>query len=93
MAIQDLNQRYTIEKYFTKQEVSRALGTNLIEPFWREINEFRRKFAIELPLFDASYVKFYLTYIDSVQGKTAQANDRVSAFVSSISKVSNGSIS
>lgn len=93
MAIQDLNQRYTIDKYFTKQEVSRALGTNLIEPFWREISEFRRKFAIELPIFDASHIKFYLTYIDSVQGKTAQANDRVSAFVSSISKVSNGSIS
>ena len=93
MANQDLNQRYTIEKYFSKQEVSRALGTNLIEPFWREINEFRRKFAIELPIFDASYVKYYLTYIDSVQGKTAQANDRVSAFVSSISKISNGSIS
>ena len=93
MAIQDLNQRYTIEKYFSKQEVSRALGTNLIEPFWREISEFRRKFAIELPIFDASFIKYYLTYIDSVQGKTAQANDRVSSFVSSISKISNGSIS
>lgn len=93
MAIQDLNQRYTIEKYFSKQDVSRALGTNLIEPFWREISEFRRKFAIELPIFDASFIKYYLTYIDSVQGKTAQANDRVSSFVSSISKISNGSIS
>ena len=93
MATSNLNQKYTIEKYCSKIELSRALGTNLIEPFWREISEFRRKFAVELPLVDATRNKFFLTYIDSVQAKTAHANDRVTNFVNSIAKLSNGSIS
>ena len=92
MAYGDLNQRYTIEKYCTRNDVAKALGTNLIDPFWREIIEFRRRFGIELPLIDASHVKFGLTFIDSVQGKTGQVNDRVTSYVAGISKLSGGSI-
>ena len=93
MAFGDLNQKYTIEKYYSRNDLAKALGTNLVDPFWREITEFRRRFGIELPLFDASHAKFGLTYIDSVQGKTAQANDRVTAYVGGIAKLSNNSIS
>ena len=92
MAGTDLNQKYTIEKYYSKNELSRALGTNLIEPFWKEIIDFRRRFSIELPIYDASHFHFALTFIDTVQGKTAQANDRVSAYVGGISKLSTDTI-
>ena len=88
MAGGDLNQKYTIEKYYSKIELSKALGTNLIEPFWKEIVDFRKRFSIELPIFDAAHANFSLTFIDTVQGKTAQANDRVSAYVGGISKLS-----
>ena len=92
MAYGDFNQRYTIEKYCTRNEVAKALGTNLIDPIWKEVIDFRRKFAIDLPIFDASHSKFGLTFIDSVQGKTAQANDRVTSYVGGMSKLSSGSI-
>ena len=92
MAYGDLNQKFTIEKYCTRNEVAKALGTNLIDPFWREIIDFRRKFSIELPIYDAAHARFGLTFIDSVQGKTAQANDRVTSYVGGISKLSSGSV-
>ena len=92
MAYGDLNQRYTIEKYCTRNEVAKALGTDLIDPFWREIIEFRRKFGIELPLIDASHIRFGLTFIDSVQGKTGQVNDKVTSYVAGVSKLSAESI-
>ena len=93
MAGTDLNQKFTIEKYCTRNEVAKALGTNLIDPFWREIIEFRRNFAYDLPLFDAAHAKFGLTYLDSVQGKAAQANDRATKYGVDVKKLSPHSVS
>ena len=92
MAGNDFNQRFTIEKYCTKNDVARALGTNLIEPIWREIADFRKRLSIDLPFFDTSRIKFTLTYIDPVQAKSAQTNDEVTSFVGAYSKIANGSI-
>ena len=92
MAGNDFNQRFTIEKYCTKNDVARALGTNLIEPIWREIVDFRKRLSIDLPFFDTSRIKFTLTYIDPVQAKGAQTNDAVTSFVAAYSKIANGSI-
>ena len=92
MAASGLNQKYTVEKYCTKAELARALGTNLIEPFWREIIEFRRKFAIELPLYDASYNKFYLAFIESIQAKNLETNNLITRFVGGTTKLAKGSI-
>ena len=92
MAAGNLNQKYTIEKYCTRNEVARALGTNLIDPFWREIIEFRRNFAYELPLFDAAHAKFGLTFIDPVQGRTAQANDRATKYGADVKKLPSRSV-
>lgn len=92
MAGNDLNQKYTIEKYCTSNDVAKAIGTSLIDPFWREIIEFRRKFAYDLPLFDASHVRFGLTYIDPVQGKTAQANDKATKYGSDVKRLPSKSV-
>ena len=92
MAASGLNQKYTVEKYCTKAELAKALGTNLIEPFWREIIEFRRKFAIELPLYDASYSKFYLAFIESIQAKNLETNNLITKFVGGTTKLTKGSI-
>lgn len=92
MGANDLNQRYTIEKYCTKMEVAKSLGTNLIEPIWKEILDFRNRLSIVLPIFDTAHVKFFLTYIDLVQGKSSQVNDLLSIYISSYSKLKKGSI-
>lgn len=92
MAGNDLNQRYTIEKYCTKMEVAKSLGTNLIEPIWKEILEFRSHLSILLPIFDTAHTKFTLSYFDSVQAKSSQINDLISLYISGYSKIKKGSI-
>ena len=92
MAAGNLNQKYTIEKYCTRNDVAKALGTNLIDPIWREIIEFRRNFAYNLPIYDAAHARFGLTFIDSVQGKTAQANDRATKYGADVKKLPSRSV-
>ena len=92
MAGTDLIQKYTFDRYCSKTDLSKALGTNLIEPIWRSISDFRKKYALDLPIFDASYAKFYLTYIDPVQAKTALINNHVTSFVGAMGKITKGSL-
>ena len=92
MAGENLNQKYTIGKYCTRNEVAKSLGTNLIDPIWRQIIEFRRTFSYDLPIYDAAHARFGLTFIDSVQGKTAQANDRATKYGADVKKLPSRSV-
>ena len=90
MAGNDLNQKYTIEKYCTKADLVKAFGTGIVEPIWNELNEFRRRLSVEMPIYDAFHIKFRLTYIDPMQAKNAQTNDHVTAYVGGYSKLQAG---
>lgn len=92
MAASDLNQKYTIEKYCSKNDLTRLFGTRIVEPIWNELVDFRRRLSTELPFFDTSRIKFRLTYIDSTQVKTAQINDHVTAYMSGFAKLQPGSV-
>lgn len=92
MPINDLNQRYTIEKYCTRMEVAKALGTNLIEPFWKEIADFRNRLSIVLPIFDTYRVNFKLTYIDQVTAKSSKLNSLISTYIGAYLKLKSGSL-
>ena len=92
MAGNELNQKYTIEKYCSKADLAKVFGTGIVDPIWNELNEFRRRLSVELPIYDASHNKFRLTYVDPTTAKQAQVNDNVSAYVSSYSKLEPGSV-
>ena len=92
MATNDLNQRYTIEKYCSKTDLTRIFGTRIVEPIWKELDDFRRRLSTELPFYDAAHGRFRLTYIDPMQAKIAQTNDHVSAYVGSYVKLTAGSV-
>ena len=92
MAGENLNQKYTIGKYCTRNDVAKSLGTNLIDPIWRQIIEFRRTFSYDLPIYDAAHARFGLTFIDSVQGRTAQANDRATKYGADVKKLPSRSV-
>ena len=92
MAINDLNQKYTIERYCTKMEVAKSLGTNLIEPFWKEIAEFRSRLAIGLPIFDTAHNHFSLTYFDQTQAKSSLFGENITKYIADYAKIKRGSI-
>lgn len=92
MASSDLNQKYTIERYCSKNDLSKLFGTRIVEPIWNDLVNFRNRLSTDLPLFDAYRIKFKLTYIDSTQVKTSEVNDHVTSYVSNFSKLQAGSI-
>ena len=91
MAIGDLNQKYTIEKYCTKNDLAKIFGTQIVEPIWNQLSEFRKQHSIELSIFDASRTRFKLIYIDSTQVKTAEINNHITLLVTAYSKLQAGS--
>ena len=92
MANNDLNQKYTIEKYCSKTDLTKIFGTRIIEPIWKELDDFRRRLSTDLPIYDAAHARFRLTYIDPMQAKNAQTNDHVTAYVGGYSKLQAGSV-
>lgn len=88
----DLNRKYTIEKYCTRIEVAKAIGTNLIEPLWKDIVSYRKTFARPLPVCDAFKTPFSITYIDSVHNKTYVISEKMSSYILGIGKLSDSRI-
>ena len=91
MAGNDLNQKYTIEKYCTKADLTKIFGTQIVEPIWNQLSEFRKDKSIDLSIFDATRIRYKLTYIDSTQVKTAEITTKVTMLVSAYSKLQSGS--
>ena len=91
MAGNDLNQKYTIERYCSKADLVKAFGTGIVDPIWNQLVEFRRRLSVEMPIYDAFHTKFRLTYIDPMQAKNAQTNDHVSSYVGGFNKLQAGS--
>ena len=52
MATNNLGVRFTEEVYASRTQVAKALGTNLIDPFWNAIVAYRKPFTSVLPLRD-----------------------------------------
>lgn len=92
MAGNDLNQKYTIEKYCSKADLVKLFGTGIVEPIWNELNEFRKRLLVDMPIYDASHNRFKLAYFDQTIAKQAQTNDNVSAYVNSYNKLEAGSV-
>ena len=90
MAGSDLNQKYTIEKYCSKADLAKIFGTQIVEPIWNQLNDFRKNHSIDLSIFDAMRIRYKLTYIDSTQVKTAEINDHITLLVSAYAKLQVG---
>ena len=91
MASSDLNQKYTIERYCSKGDLAKIFGTQIVDPIWRSLDEFRKNHSIDLSIFDALGIRFKLTYIDATQVKTSEVNDHITLLVSSYAKLQAGS--
>ena len=92
MAGSDLNVKFTNDKYMTRMEVAKYLGTNLIDQIWREIIIYRRSMAVELPITDNASFHFNLTQTPKVMSLTGEIIGRVNKCESLFDKLTNGSI-
>lgn len=92
MISQDLHQRFTFEKYCTKTEIIQALGTNLIEPIWKEIVDYRKRFLLSLPLADTFGNNFTITYIDPIQIKGGSVHEKIASYINGYEQLQDGSV-
>ena len=85
MANNDLGVRFTEERYATKNEVIKTLGTSLVDSIWSNILLYRTKFNKYTKLHDVSKSRFSVCLCDSIisknndlMGKFTRLNDRYS---------------
>jgi Fic family protein len=52
--------QYTDESYLTKAEVAQAMGTSLIDGYWNDVVEYRKKGLMVLPFRSITNMPFYL---------------------------------
>ena len=76
MAAQDLQVRFTDEKYATRQDVAKALGTNLIDPIWATILEYRKKNLHHISLSDFSKGQYNLCFCQLINDKVSDINQK-----------------
>lgn len=76
MANQDLQVRFTDEKYATRQDVARSLGTNLIDPIWNQILEYRRRKSQSLNIVDFANAPYSYCFCQLIQDKVSEVNEK-----------------
>jgi Fic family protein len=80
--------QYTDESYFTKAEVSQAMGTSLIDGYWNDILEYRKKGMVALPFRSITNMPFYLAGANpSVRGKIEAFEAKEGHFLDAIKKL------
>ena len=93
MADNTLAIRFSDENYSTRSEVASALGTNLIEPIWNDILQYRKAFRRQISVFDITKVPFTITYVPKLLEKIETLEKSVSEYIVSFGGLKDGSVS
>lgn len=70
--------KFTDEKYCSRQEVARALGTNLIDSFWSDIKRYRSQYMQSLSLYDVSKNNYVITLTSSIAERSVVSGNKIS---------------
>jgi Fic family protein len=80
--------QYTDESYLTKAEVSQAMGTSLIDGYWNDIIEYRKKGLVSLPFRSITNTPFYLAGANpAIRGKIEAFEAKESHFLDMMKKM------
>lgn len=91
MATNNLGVRFTEEVYASRTQVAKALGTNLIDPFWNAIVAYRKPFTSVLPLKDIGKSSLELTLCNKVNEKCSSLDNKLLRYAEAFAKQIDGS--
>lgn len=91
MANNNLGYRFTEENYSSRSQVARALGTNLIDPFWNSILSYRKEFSKVLPIQDISKFSYNVTFCERVKNDLKEIESQLERYFVSYNKQIDGS--
>ena len=77
MAINDINVRFTEEKYDSKNDLIKDLKTSLVDNFWKNILEYRKQFNIRIGLHTFASSEYVLCNTDMTIAKNDYAEKKL----------------
>ena len=92
MATNNLGIRFTEDTYSSRTQVAKALGTNLIDPFWNAIISYRKPFISVLPVLDISKYSLELTLCNNVNEKCTSLDNKLLRYRDAFAKQRDNSI-
>lgn len=87
MVNKDLSVRFSDDLYATRQEVSKALGTSLIDSIWKNILSYREKYLQSVLMCDLSKSNYNICLLDSIKNKTRLLDNKFSKCMIDINRI------
>lgn len=81
-------ERFSNERYLTMNQVSRALGTTLIDDIWKEVLQYRSMFSTTLTLRTVERNRLRVVLTPKINDRLNQLDRRISRIQSRIQEVS-----
>lgn len=73
--------RFTDEQYLTRRGLVRAMNTTFVDPFWRDILDYRRDYRRELGMFLINKTPMYVTMTPAIETKIAAFEEKMNAYL------------
>ena len=70
-------ERFSNERYLTRNQVSRALGTTLIDDIWKEVLQYRNAFMTTLPLRTVERNRINIVLTPTISDRISQLDRRL----------------
>jgi Fic family protein len=87
MAEKEWARLYTDEQYLSKSEVMQAMQTSLIDGYWNDITEYRKRYRVPLLFRSITNHAFYLTETDIIKAKVTAIELKSARFLGLIRKI------
>lgn len=87
MAEKEWARLYTDEQYLSKGEVMQAMQTSLIDGYWNDIMEYRKRYRVPLAFRSITNHAFFLTETDIIKAKVTGVELKSARFLGLIKKI------
>ena len=87
MATNDLAIRFTEEKYASKTDVMKDLGTSLVDNIWRNILNYRQPFNVRLSLHSFSNVQYVLCNSEMLKIKNQFVEEKLINILNKVNSI------
>lgn len=81
-------ERFSNERYLTRNQVSRALGTTLIDDIWKEVLQYRNAFMTTLPLRTVERNRINVVLTPKISDRISQLDRRLTRIQARIQELS-----
>lgn len=87
MASNDINIRFTEEKYDSKTDLIKDLKTSLVDNFWRNILSYRQQYNVKIGLHNFAYTEYVLCNTEMTLAKNVAMENKLAKLLEEVGNV------